>query len=225
MTAHCYTSVMGPRQEGISPKAPGRAAQRRRTRQAILAAAQRLLAESGPTPSIEQIAAHADVSRRTIYMYFPTLDQLLVDATSGLLSRRTIEPVLDSPQFPTDPLQRVDQFAESLFEIAPEALPLARRILKLTVDTELPPDASRRGYRRVEWLGRVLEPLHAELDDRQFERLMSALSVVLGWEAMIVLRDTRGLDWAEAERVIRWMAQTLVTAALDEGRLPPPGGH
>jgi hypothetical protein len=35
---------------------------------------------------------------------------------------------------------------------------------------------------------------------------------------MIVLRDTQGLDWAEAERVIRWMAHTLVTAVLDEGR-------
>jgi hypothetical protein len=111
----------------------------------------------------------------------------------------------------------VDRFAESLLDIAPEALPLARRILKLTVDTELPPDAARRGYRRVEWLGRVLEPLHAELGEEQFERLMSALSVVLGWEAVIVLRDSRGLDWAEAERVIRWAAQTLVKAARHEG--------
>jgi AcrR family transcriptional regulator len=203
------------RQEVVSPDSPGRAAQRRRTRQAILAAAQRLLAD-GQAPSIDQIAAGADVSRRTIYMYFPTLDQLLVDATSGLLSQRTIEPLLDSPQFPTDPLQRVDLFAESLLDIAPEALPLARRILRLTVDTELPPDAARRGYRRVEWLGRVLEPLRAELSEEQFERLMSALSVVLGWEAMIVLRDSRGLDWAEAERVIRWAARTLVTAALHE---------
>jgi AcrR family transcriptional regulator len=203
-------------QEAVSPDSPGRAAQRRRTRQAILAAAQRLLAD-GQAPSIDQIAASADVSRRTIYMYFPTLDQLLVDATSGMLSQRTIEPLLDSPQFPTDPLQRVDRFAESLLDIAPEALPLARRILRLTVDTELPPAAARRGYRRVEWLGRVLEPLRAELSEQQFERLMSALSVVLGWEAMIVLRDSRGLDWAETERVIRWAARTLVTAALHEG--------
>jgi hypothetical protein len=56
------------------------------------------------------------------------------------------------------------------------------------------------------------------LDDEQFERLSSALTVVLGWEAMIVLQDTRGLDWTEEERIIRWMARTLVTAILDEGR-------
>jgi hypothetical protein len=64
----------------------------------------------------------------------------------------------------------------------------------------------------------VLEPLRDQLDDEQFERLSSALTVVLGWEAMIVLQDTRGLDWTEEERIIGWMARTLVTAILDEGR-------
>ncbi|HEX3336682.1 MAG TPA: TetR/AcrR family transcriptional regulator [Jatrophihabitans sp.] len=206
---------MTARQDEISPGSSGRTAQRRRTREAILAATKRLLAD-GHTPSIDEIAVDADVSRRTIYMYFPTLDQLLVDATSGLLSERTIEALLGSPDFETDPLDRVDEFAKSLLGMAPQALPLARTIMRLTVDTELPADAARRGYRRIEWLGRVLEPLRGQLRDEQFERLTSALAVVLGWEAMIVLQDTRGLDSADEERVIRWMARTLVTAILDE---------
>jgi AcrR family transcriptional regulator len=194
---------------------PGRVAQRRRTREAILGAAKRLLAD-GHDPSIDEIAAEADVSRRTIYMYFPTLDQLVADATSGMLSERTIDPLLDSPEFSSDPVERVDQFAVSLLEIAPEALPLGRRILRLTVDTERPPDAPRRGYRRTEWIARVLEPLREQLTDEQYERLGSALSVVLGWEAMIVLRDVRGLDTADEERVLRWAARVLVTAMLAE---------
>ncbi|HZC74228.1 MAG TPA: TetR/AcrR family transcriptional regulator [Jatrophihabitans sp.] len=193
----------------------GRVAQRRRTREAILAATKRLLAD-GHTPSIDEIASDADVSRRTIYMYFPTLDQLLVDATSGLLSERTVEPVLDSPELGTDPIARVDALARSLLELAPEGLPLARRMLKLTVDAELPPGSARRGYRRMEWITRVLEPVRGQLDDEQFERLTSALAVVLGWEAMIVLRDSRGLGPADEERVIRWAAKALVTAMLDE---------
>ena len=64
----------------------------------------------------------------------------------------------------------------------------------------------------------MLEPLRGQLDVEQFERLSSALTVVLGCEAMIVLQDTRGLDWTEEERIIRWMARTLVTAILDERR-------
>jgi len=193
----------------------GRVAQRRRTREAILAAAKRLLAE-GRAPSIDEIATDADVSRRTIYMYFPTLDQLLVDATSGLLGERTIEPLLNSPEFSDDPVERVDEFARSLLEMAPEALPLARRIMRLTVDSELPPAAARRGYRRVEWIGQVLEPLRSKLTAEQLERLTSALAVVLGWEAMMVLRDSRGLGADDEQRVLRWAARALVTAMLDE---------
>jgi AcrR family transcriptional regulator len=194
---------------------PGRAAQRRRTRQAIISATQRLLSD-GRSPSVDEIAAEADVSRRTIYMYFPTLDQLVTDATSGLLAERTVDPLLDSPDLSTDPVERVDQFARSLLEIADEALPLGRRILRLTVDSEPVPGAPRRGYRRTEWIGRVLEPLRARLTEEQHERLAAALSVVLGWEAMIVLRDVRGLDAQAEERVMRWAARTLVTAILAE---------
>jgi AcrR family transcriptional regulator len=198
-----------------SDASAGRVAQRRRTRAAIIAATQRLL-KDGPDPSIEEIAAEADVSRRTIYMYFPTLDQLVTDATSGLLAEKTVDPLLDSPGFSADPVERVDQFARSLLEIADEALPLGRRILRLTVDSEPLPDAPRRGYRRMEWLARVVEPLRPQLTDEQYERLTSALAVVLGWEAMIVLRDVRGLDATDEERVMRWTARTLVTAMLAE---------
>ncbi|MDT4920719.1 MAG: hypothetical protein QOI15_1621 [Pseudonocardiales bacterium] len=219
MTAHCYTFFVASRQASSATRSPagspGRVAQRRRTREAILAATKRLLT-AGHDPSIDEIAAEADVSRRTIYMYFPTLDQLVADATSGLLSERTIDPLLDSAKFSSDPLERVDQFAVSLLEIAPEALPLGRRILRLTVDSEPVPDAPRRGYRRTEWIARVLEPLRAQLTDEQYERLASALSVVLGWEAMIVLQDVRGLDAAGEERVLRWAAQALVGAMLAE---------
>jgi AcrR family transcriptional regulator len=219
MTAHCYTYRVATRQVRSAAADPdasaGRVAQRRRTRAAIIAATQRLL-KDGADPSIDEIAAAADVSRRTIYMYFATLDQLVTDATSGMLAEQTVDPVLDSADFASDPVERVDEFARSLLAIADEALPLGRRILRLTVDSEPLPDAPRRGYRRMEWLARVLAPLRTQLTDEQYERLTSALAVVLGWEAMIVLRDVRGLGAADEERVLRWAARTLVTAMVSE---------
>jgi AcrR family transcriptional regulator len=193
----------------------GRVAQKRRTRAAIVGATKQLLAD-GQQPSIDDIATAADVSRRTIYMYFPTLDQLLVDASSGLLSERTIEPVLDAGTMSTDPVRRVDEYAAALLAMAPEALPNARRILRLTVDTEQRPENERRGYRRIEWLGRVLEPLRDTLPEPDYERLRAALAALLGWEAMIVLQDSLGLDWDETERVHRWAAGALVAATVDE---------
>jgi len=39
-----------------------------------------------PARSINDIAAAADVSRRTVYVHFATLDQLILDATLGLMN-------------------------------------------------------------------------------------------------------------------------------------------
>jgi hypothetical protein len=59
--------------------------------------------------------------------------------------------------------------------------------------------------------------LRGTLPDDRFELLVSALTLVLGWEAMIVLEDTRGLDAAEAEEVCVWAALALLAASRDRG--------
>ena len=72
-----------------------RPAQRRRTRKAIVDATMALLARGGK-PSVEEVAAAADVSRRTVYLYFPTFDQLLIDATVGALSQTSVDRAIDA---------------------------------------------------------------------------------------------------------------------------------
>src|SRR4051812_5131459 len=69
----------------VTAEPRGRTAQRRRTRRAIVDATMALLAR-GLEPSVNDIAAAADVSRRTVYLPFPTLDQLILDATVGLIN-------------------------------------------------------------------------------------------------------------------------------------------
>jgi AcrR family transcriptional regulator len=197
----------------------GRVAQRRRTREAIVDAAKRLLAE-GKDPSIDEIALAADVSRRTIYMYFPTLDQLLLDATAGMLSENTVDAVIASDRYDDDVFGRLDALVRAFAELAPITLPLGRKIIRLTVDAKHPDDGARRGYRRLKWIEWAVEPLRQRLRREQYERLVSALSVLLGWEAMIVLRDVRGLEVAEEERTIRWAVHAVVTAMLDEVEEP-----
>src|SRR3954470_5871126 len=83
-----------------------RPAQRRRTRKAIVDAAIALLAR-GQTPSVADVAAAADVSRRTVYMYFPTFDQLLVDATVGALSGASVERAMEAADGEDDVEERV----------------------------------------------------------------------------------------------------------------------
>jgi AcrR family transcriptional regulator len=190
-------------------------AQRRRTRKAIVDATRQLITD-GQSPSIDDIAAAADVSRRTIYMYFPTIDQLLLDAATGLLAETSVDAVLDPDRHGDDVFARADALAKALVDLAPKALPLGRKIISLTVDAPPANDGVRRGYRRIEWIERAIEPIRSQLDDEQYDRLVSALAVMLGWEAMVVLRDVRGLDAADEEAVIRWTTRALIEAMLAE---------
>jgi regulator of RNase E activity RraA len=57
----------------------------------------------------------------------------------------------------------------------------------------------------------------SRLSAAEFERLVSALAMVVGWEALIVLGDIRGLSEKEQLDTALWTARTLVRAALEEG--------
>ncbi len=196
----------------------GRVAQRRRTRKAIVEAAMRLMAD-GRTPTIAEVAEAADVSRRTIYMYFPTLEHLLLDATLGALGATAIEPVVRRSAGSDDPVVGIDQLSRAVNRGAADTMHLGRALIRLTVEAEEPADgAPRRGYRRVEWIERALEPLRERLPREAYERLVSVLSILMGWEPLVALRDVRGVKQKRAEDLLAWAARALVERALAEAR-------
>jgi AcrR family transcriptional regulator len=194
-----------------TPARKGRPAQRRRTRRAIIAATMGLLSE-GKSPTIDEIAAAADVARRTIYTHFPTLDQLILDATMGAIAGSEVEAEF-APD--ADVAGRVDAIVETLYRHADEWLPLGRRAVALTASSPRT-DGPRRGHRRVDWVERAVEPIRGGLNDEQYDRLVSSLCIVLGWEAMIVLEDIRDHARQRQREVNAWAAQTLVRAMLEE---------
>ena len=216
----------------------GRYRQRRRTRAAIVDATMRLVA-AGTTPSVSEIADAAEVSRRTVYLYFPTLEQLLLDATLGLLSQTAVDDAIDAVDVTGDAEARVEAMLDAIGRLSGETLPLGRALIKLTVDdpgagapdgphgaasvpqggagypgAERARPGPRRGYRRIGWIEKAIEPLRDQLPAADFERLVSGLAMVIGWEALIVLQDLRGLDAEEQQDVSLWAARTLIRAAL-----------
>ena len=195
--------------ETVRPVGGGREAQRRRTRRAIIDATVALLGR-GDEPSVGEIAAAADVSRRTVYLYFPTLEHLLADAALEA-ARATVEPRIEVEG---DVAQRVEGLVRATHQGFAETEDLGRTIIRLTVGgaERTPPGTPRRGYRRVAWIEQALEPLRETLEPERFERLASALTLLVGWEAMIVLQDVRGLSQAEAEEVCVWAARALLAA-------------
>ncbi|HEY5087007.1 MAG TPA: helix-turn-helix domain-containing protein [Gemmatimonadaceae bacterium] len=199
----------------------GRERQKGRTRKALLAAAVELIA-AGRTPSIAEVADAAEISRRTAYRYFPTQEQLLVEATlEGL--RPSIVEAVESPEAgqPDDVEARLDRTVLALQRGAVANEQLLRTMIRLTVSRPSPTAPTeraepRRGYRRIDWIELALEPVRKQLGKKCFERLVTALTVCLGIDALIVLRDLRGLTYAEAEAVSLWTARNLLRASLAE---------
>ena len=178
------------------------------------------------TRSAGNIADRADVSRRTVYQHFPTLEQLLVDATVGLLSQASIDEALDAATAGRDggtavdedeALERVSSLVRAPADASAETLPLGRSLIRLTVAAPPEPGVTpRRGYRRVQWIERAVEPIRPRLAPARFERLVSGLAMVLGWEGLIVLQDLRALDPDEQHDTTLWAARALVRAALED---------
>jgi AcrR family transcriptional regulator len=163
-----------------------------------------------------EVADAADVSRRTVYQYFPTQDQLLIEAVLAGL-RPSFERPIDLGQ--DDVEARVEALVETMWRLGAESEHLGRTMIRLTVGArEHSPDPvlPRRGFNRIEWIERALEPVREQLDEPRFERLVSALALCFGWEAFIVLKDVRGLDNIEGEHVSTWAARVLLRAALEE---------
>jgi AcrR family transcriptional regulator len=181
------------------------------------------LLSRGGTPSVEDVAAAADVSRRTVYLYFPTFDQLLIDATVGALSQTSVDRAIDAGRADDegdDVPERVERMVRALHGVTPEVERLGRSLIRLTVDTPASDrrDVPRRGYRRVEWIESALSPWRTRLSPARWRRLVNALAMVVGWEALIVQRDVCGLSAAEGEELSVWTAQAILRAALQEGR-------
>jgi hypothetical protein len=152
-------------------------------------------------------------------MYFPTLEQLLLDATLGVLSQRTMDSVL-AESVSNDPVERVEELSRAMNRHSAETMHLGRAMIRLSVEGDGPPvGGPRRGYRRVVWIEKALAPARDTLTAAEFERLVSALSVLVGWEPMIALKDTRGLEQKEADEVLAFAVRAVVEKAMREAQL------
>jgi AcrR family transcriptional regulator len=195
------------------------AGQRRRTRAALLAGAARLVA-AGYSPSVADVADAADVSRRTAYRYFPTQEQLLVEAALEAL-RPEVEAALTAAlpdgSAALDDLEkaeaRLDAAVRVMHRLAIEHEPALRTMIRLTSGrTNGPPPT--RGSRRIDWITSAVAPVRARLGAARFERLVSALTSCVGMDALFLLQDTRGLSPRAAERVMQWTARALLRASV-----------
>ena len=200
---------------------PGRVNQRHRTREDLLAAAGRLL-KRGRTPDMDDVAKEAMVSRATAYRYFPTIEQLLVEAP--------LDGAMPDPRdvfngdVSTDPAPRVDKAEAALHEMcyrngAQLRVMLAASLERTTQGANGSAAAGGipvRQNRRSPLIEAALAPSRERFTDATYKKLCAALALIFGTESMIVFEDVLGLDQKSARKVKSWAAKALVRAAMEE---------
>lgn len=176
------------------------------------------LMQRGMIPSVSEVAEAAAVSRATAYRYFPTQASMIQAAVDEALG-----PILAWKSTSESSDERAAElltFAYPRIE-AYEATHRATVLLSLDQWTRrragtLGDEAQIvRGHRK-RLLAEAVAPLKAHVGRAAFDRLLQALSLIFGTEAVIVLKDIWGLDGEQARRVAVWAAHALVHAANAE---------
>ena len=194
----------------------GRFQQRAHTRALLVKTAAELI-QSGEIPTVTAVAEAAQVSRRTAYRYFPSQDQLLAEAAI-----ESARPLVSNTEFPEDLMARIRLLVATVQRFVYGNQGALRTIVRLTAE-HVPghnvggaEDFTPVRNNRIEWIRTALAPARRRLGGKHFEQLVSALSLCVGIESVMVLTNLRGLSQKEVTRVSVWAAETLVAGALEQ---------
>ena len=192
----------------------GRINQKRRTRQALLDAAL-ALNNSGRQPTLQEIADKAMVSRATAYRYFPSVEALTHDA---YLDRAVLS--LEKGFAPgDDPIEAIGRAAEEINRLLLNDEVGTHVIERVFMQAWLgnDPDARPpRPGRRMKFIEPILTKLREQLGTAARARLRIALTLTMGTEAVLSMRDIADASVEDAIAAGRWAAQALVKQALAE---------
>ena len=195
-----------------APEKRGRVNQKRRTRTAIIAACQELIAD-GADINMPAVARAALVSEPTAYRYFPDLASLLEEALAG------IEPdpaaALAAGADPRDPVERVACAAELLANLVIERQGAIRALISVSIARGTAREV-RPGY-RFALIDEALAPLsgrNSGVDAATLEQLRRDLAVVISAEAVLTLTDLYPLDPDAAVKSIVHTARLITRATL-----------
>ncbi|HCN23055.1 MAG TPA: TetR family transcriptional regulator, partial [Arthrobacter bacterium] len=163
----------------------GRTGQKRRTLDALVAAARQLVA-NGATPSVDDAALVAGVARSTAYRYFPRQRELLAAAhpETGATSLLPENP-------PADVAERLDavvtQFTRMILETEAQQRTMLRLSLEQTVEERR--SLPLRQGRAIMWIAEALSPLQGKMTETGIHRLVLAIRSATGIESLVWLTD------------------------------------
>ena len=177
----------------------------------MVAAARELLAE-GVTPTVEQAAQRAQISRTTAYRYFANQRALLIASYPELAAAS----LLDSDA-PADPVERLDIVTENIARQILEHEAELRAMLRLSLEPDVTADRlPLRQGRALGWIEDALTPLQQRIPEPDLRTLALAIRATIGIEALVWLTDVGALSRQQACDVMRSSARAVLQAKLTE---------
>jgi AcrR family transcriptional regulator len=199
---------------GRNPGPKTRDRQTRRTKRALLVAAEEIFAEGG-VPTVADVAERADVARATAYRYFPTQEALLLETTflgdSGPI--RSLPELVKEIQ---DPAERVAEAVRraAVWTLGSEAR--LRTILRMSLEHK----SVQRPARRRHYIALLLKDVEAELSPDTCERLTGSLTLLFGIDPIISIRDNSDTPPDRIPDLLAWTSYVLVRSALENPGQP-----
>jgi TetR/AcrR family transcriptional regulator, regulator of autoinduction and epiphytic fitness len=192
-------------------KIDGRTARARRTREAIVDAVLGLLDAGDLRPSVEDIAARAGVSPRSIFQHFGDRETLLRAVGMRQTERvsQIVEHLPDTGPFD----ERLEAFVEQRARVLEFITPVRRSAL-LNEPFSEGSHAGLQAFRALKRAEaeRVFAPELDACPAAEREEVVRALGAVTDWNTWEALRAHQGLSVADARAVMRRTIGALLRA-------------
>jgi AcrR family transcriptional regulator len=178
----------------------------------VLDAVHELFVERRRIPNVEEVAARAGVSLRSVYRYFPDTGQLMAAAVAR--RTRAVEQdwvLTDVGEGPLD--ERIDRFVDHRLSLYESAGPTIRAAFALADnDPVIAAQVERRRAQVAEQTREQFAPELAALPPQRAAAALACIEVLGQFESMEQLCTRQGLSRARAHEVMATGIRSLLTS-------------
>jgi len=191
----------------------GRVQQKARTRTKILDAA-KMIMNKKQMITLEDVAKKAKISRATIYRYFDHIDLLITEVSLDIHHKSPEQLFEEAKDMSLE--DRVFYIQGHYNQQALENEIVFRRYMSSVLSKSISSKKQLRGARRVKSLNKILEEHTGEIDSDTRAKLISAASVLMGIDSVIVCKDVCGLSNEETNVTLRWALEMILKGIQSE---------
>ncbi|BCY14907.1 TetR/AcrR family transcriptional regulator [Actinoplanes sp. L3-i22] len=187
------------------PRVDGRTARSERTRNAIVDAHLRLIAEGDLRPTADRIAKLAGVSLRALWSHFADMEALMAASGQRVLEQRDVSYQPIAPDLPL--AERIESFCRQRARMLEEIAPAARASA-----LKEPFSSALQRYRRVH-VARVRDELTSTFAEEigADEELLNALTAISLWPTWSTWREAMDLPVEVAQAALARGVRALLT--------------